>query len=94
MSPAQNALISLLSLVKGVNGAQIDPAAVSNGGGGGGGGGDEDENAPLNMSWPDSWRERITYVIILPIILPLWITLPDTRKPSGLVKRQIREASS
>jgi hypothetical protein len=27
-------------------------------------------------------RERITYVIVLPIILPLWLTLPDTKKQS------------
>jgi hypothetical protein len=28
------------------------------------------------------YRERITYIIVLPIILPLWLTLPDTKKQS------------
>ena len=45
---------------------------------------DMDENQPLDLSWPDSCRERITYILFLPIILPLWLTLPDTRKQSGI----------
>ena len=44
----------------------------------------EDEDAaPLDLSWPDTCRERLTYVLVLPIVVPLWLTLPDTRKPSG-----------
>ncbi len=71
-----------------MNGAQIEIAA------GGGGGGDEDDNQPLNMSWPDSWRERITYVVILPIILPLWLTLPDTRKTSGYTEQSRQQIAN
>lgn len=48
-----------------------------------GGGEEEDENQPLDLSWPATWRERITYILFLPIIVPLWLTLPDTRKESG-----------
>ena len=48
-----------------------------------GGGEEEEENAPLDLSWPDTCRERITYLAFLPIIIPLWLTLPDTRKESG-----------
>lgn len=64
------------------------PGAAPGGGGGGapapgGGGDDEEENQPLDLSWPDSCRERITYLLFLPIIIPLWLTLPDTRKASG-----------
>uniref|UniRef100_A0A0K2UYG8 Sodium/calcium exchanger membrane region domain-containing protein n=2 Tax=Lepeophtheirus salmonis TaxID=72036 RepID=A0A0K2UYG8_LEPSM len=44
---------------------------------------DEDESHPLDLSWPDTTRERITYILFLPIILPLWLTLPDTRKSSA-----------
>ena len=44
---------------------------------------DEEEAAPLDMSWPAAWRKRITYVLILPLILPMWLTLPDTRKPES-----------
>ena len=57
------------------------------GGANGGQGGESheinDENQPLDLSWPDSCRERITYIIFLPLIIPMWLTLPDTRKASG-----------
>merc|ERR1719195_13919 len=48
-----------------------------------GGGEEEEENQPLDLSWPDTCRERITYIAFLPIIIPLWLTLPDTRKESA-----------
>ncbi|XP_051876135.1 sodium/potassium/calcium exchanger 2-like isoform X1 [Pristis pectinata] len=40
----------------------------------------EDEDQPLSLAWPDTTQKKIIYLIILPIILPLWITLPDVRK--------------
>ena len=49
------------------------------------GGEEEDPIEPLDMSWPDTWRKRITYLLVLPLILPLWLTLPDTRQ--GLLYR-------
>ena len=55
---------------------------------------DEDESQPLDLSWPDSWRERATYLMFLPIIIPLWITLPDTRKQSGIRFYKDRNSSS
>ena len=45
---------------------------------------EEEENQPLDLSWPESWRERVTYLLFLPIIIPLWVSLPDTRKASGI----------
>ncbi|XP_036140381.1 sodium/potassium/calcium exchanger Nckx30C isoform X2 [Monomorium pharaonis] len=47
--------------------------------------GEEDEPGPegLNMSWPNSPRKRLTYILVLPILFPLWLTLPDTRTPRG-----------
>ncbi|RUS70892.1 hypothetical protein EGW08_021346 [Elysia chlorotica] len=33
------------------------------------------------MSWPDTWRKRITYVLLAPIVFPLFLTLPDVRRP-------------
>ena len=48
-----------------------------------GGGEEEEDNQPLDLSWPDTFRERVTYLSFLPIIIPLWLTLPDTRKESG-----------
>lgn len=44
---------------------------------------EEDVPEPLDMGWPDSARKRITYLLVAPIVFPLWITLPDTRTPSG-----------
>jgi len=55
----------------------------ASGGPGGGEPEEEDENQPLDLSWPDTCRERITYIIFLPLIIPMWLTLPDTRKASG-----------
>jgi hypothetical protein len=38
---------------------------------------------PLDLSIPtDSCAKTITYFILLPIVFPLWLTLPDTRKQS------------
>ncbi|XP_038211464.1 sodium/potassium/calcium exchanger Nckx30C isoform X3 [Zerene cesonia] len=43
----------------------------------------EDDTTPLDMSWPSGFRKRITYLLVAPIVFPLWITLPDTRTPRG-----------
>ncbi|XP_062546122.1 sodium/potassium/calcium exchanger Nckx30C isoform X2 [Armigeres subalbatus] len=48
--------------------------------------GNELEDEPpeaLNMSWPKTFRKRITYLLVAPIIFPLYLTLPDTRTPKG-----------
>ncbi|XP_041641868.1 sodium/potassium/calcium exchanger 2 [Cheilinus undulatus] len=52
-------------------------------GGDGGGDEEEDEDQPLSLAWPDTWRKRITYLIILPIVFPLWLSLPDVRRESS-----------
>ncbi|XP_070848769.1 sodium/potassium/calcium exchanger 2-like isoform X5 [Chaetodon trifascialis] len=44
---------------------------------------EEEEDQPLSLSWPESARKRFTYLLIMPIVLPLWLTLPDVRKPSS-----------
>ncbi|XP_056607837.1 sodium/potassium/calcium exchanger 2-like isoform X4 [Triplophysa dalaica] len=44
---------------------------------------DDEEDQPLSLSWPESGRKRFTYLLLLPIIIPLWITLPDVRKPTS-----------
>uniref|UniRef100_A0A3Q1J0U8 Sodium/calcium exchanger membrane region domain-containing protein n=1 Tax=Anabas testudineus TaxID=64144 RepID=A0A3Q1J0U8_ANATE len=45
--------------------------------------GEEEEDQPLSLSWPESNRKRFTYLLIIPIVLPLWLTLPDVRKPTS-----------
>ncbi|GAA6110061.1 sodium/potassium/calcium exchanger 2-like isoform X1, partial [Tachysurus ichikawai] len=44
---------------------------------------DDEEDQPLSLSWPESSRKRLTYLLLLPIVVPLWITLPDVRKPTS-----------
>ncbi|XP_049876608.1 sodium/potassium/calcium exchanger Nckx30C isoform X2 [Pectinophora gossypiella] len=43
----------------------------------------EEDTTPLDMSWPTGFRKRLTYLLVAPIVFPLWITLPDTRTPKG-----------
>ncbi|KAK4884587.1 hypothetical protein RN001_000858 [Aquatica leii] len=47
--------------------------------------GDNEEDTPeaMDMSWPSEARKRITYILLAPIVFPLWLTLPDTRSPRG-----------
>ncbi|XP_015907106.1 sodium/potassium/calcium exchanger Nckx30C-like isoform X2 [Parasteatoda tepidariorum] len=35
---------------------------------------------PLDISWPKDNRKRFTYLLMAPIIFPLWLTLPDVRR--------------
>nr|XP_043876872.1 sodium/potassium/calcium exchanger 2-like isoform X7 [Solea senegalensis] len=44
---------------------------------------EEEEDQPLSLSWPETNRKRFTYLLIIPIVLPLWLTLPDVRKASS-----------
>ncbi|XP_055600115.1 sodium/potassium/calcium exchanger Nckx30C-like isoform X2 [Uranotaenia lowii] len=44
---------------------------------------EEEPPEALNMSWPKTTRKRITYLLVAPIIFPLYLTLPDTRTPKG-----------
>ncbi|XP_049922718.1 sodium/potassium/calcium exchanger 2-like isoform X7 [Epinephelus moara] len=44
---------------------------------------EEEEDQPLSLSWPESNRKRFTYLLIMPIVLPLWLTLPDVRKTAS-----------
>jgi len=45
---------------------------------------DEDEEEgeePLSLEWPDTRRKQATYLFLLPIVFPLWLTVPDVRNP-------------
>ncbi|XP_071244283.1 sodium/potassium/calcium exchanger 2-like isoform X1 [Salvelinus alpinus] len=44
---------------------------------------EEDEDAPLSLEWPATNRKRITYLLILPIVFPLWLSLPDVRRKTS-----------
>ncbi|XP_038124751.1 sodium/potassium/calcium exchanger 1-like [Cyprinodon tularosa] len=34
---------------------------------------------PLSLRWPDTWQKQAVYIFLLPIILPLRLTVPDVR---------------
>ncbi|XP_042231291.1 sodium/potassium/calcium exchanger Nckx30C-like isoform X6 [Homarus americanus] len=78
----ENALTPVETLPHGdkLNGAQQQSWTTSNSDGDGD---DEDETKPIDLRWPDTCRKRITYIVVAPLIIPLWITLPDTRTPRG-----------
>ncbi|XP_005944476.1 sodium/potassium/calcium exchanger 1 isoform X3 [Haplochromis burtoni] len=40
---------------------------------------EEEENQPLSLGWPETRRKQTTYLFLLPIVFPLWLTLPDVR---------------
>ncbi len=42
---------------------------------------EEVEEEPLDITWPSTCRKQITYIILAPIVFPLWLTVPDVRKP-------------
>ncbi|XP_047239843.1 sodium/potassium/calcium exchanger 1-like [Girardinichthys multiradiatus] len=39
----------------------------------------EKEDDPLSLQWPDTPRKQVTYLFLLPIVFPLWLTVPDVR---------------
>ncbi|KTG31202.1 hypothetical protein cypCar_00019066 [Cyprinus carpio] len=46
--------------------------------------GEEGENEePLSLEWPDARRKQATYLFLLPIVFPLWLTVPDVRNPAS-----------
>ncbi|KAJ7424807.1 solute carrier family 24 member 2 [Willisornis vidua] len=45
---------------------------------------EEDEDQPLSLAWPETPRKQLTYLLVLPIVFPLWATLPDVRKPGSI----------
>uniref|UniRef100_A0A668VCN3 Sodium/potassium/calcium exchanger 1 n=1 Tax=Oreochromis aureus TaxID=47969 RepID=A0A668VCN3_OREAU len=44
---------------------------------------DEKDDEPLSLEWPDTRRKQATYLFLLPIVFPLWLTVPDVRKPKS-----------
>ncbi|XP_067471519.1 sodium/potassium/calcium exchanger 1-like isoform X2 [Thunnus thynnus] len=44
---------------------------------------EEEENEPLSLEWPETPRKQATYLFLLPIVFPLWLTLPDVRNATS-----------
>ncbi|XP_024602932.1 sodium/potassium/calcium exchanger 2 isoform X1 [Neophocaena asiaeorientalis asiaeorientalis] len=45
--------------------------------------GEDEEDQPLSLAWPSDTHKQVTFLVVFPIVFPLWITLPDVRKPSS-----------
>uniref|UniRef100_A0A3Q2YZS3 Sodium/potassium/calcium exchanger 1 n=1 Tax=Hippocampus comes TaxID=109280 RepID=A0A3Q2YZS3_HIPCM len=41
---------------------------------------EENEEEPLSLEWPDTRRKQVTYLFLLPIVFPLWLTVPDNSR--------------
>lgn len=39
----------------------------------------EQKDEPLSLKWPETRRKQATFLFLLPISFPLWLTLPDVR---------------
>lgn len=42
---------------------------------------EEEQDVPLSLEWPRSRQKQALYLFLLPIVLPLWLTVPDVRRP-------------
>ncbi|KAM9854603.1 sodium/potassium/calcium exchanger 1-like [Aulostomus maculatus] len=40
---------------------------------------EDNEDEPLSLEWPDTRRKQATFLFLLPIVFPLWLTVPDVR---------------
>ncbi|KTG47707.1 hypothetical protein cypCar_00041211 [Cyprinus carpio] len=38
---------------------------------------------PEAQKWPETRRKQATYLFLLPIVFPLWLTVPDVRNPAS-----------
>nr|XP_040021947.1 sodium/potassium/calcium exchanger 1-like isoform X2 [Gasterosteus aculeatus aculeatus] len=63
--------------------ADEDSAESESDGGDGDEGEGEEQSEPLSLKWPDTRHKQATYLLLLPIMLPLWLTLPDVRNPES-----------
>ncbi|XP_030221007.1 sodium/potassium/calcium exchanger 1 [Gadus morhua] len=43
---------------------------------------EEEMEEPLSLEWPDNRRKQATFLFLLPIVFPLWLTIPDVRDPA------------
>ncbi|XP_041075088.1 sodium/potassium/calcium exchanger 1-like [Polyodon spathula] len=43
----------------------------------------EENDKPLSLEWPDNRRKQATYLFLLPIVFPLWLTVPDVRNAAS-----------
>ncbi|XP_038622922.1 sodium/potassium/calcium exchanger 1 [Tachyglossus aculeatus] len=44
---------------------------------------EEENEKPLSLEWPETRRKQAIYLFLLPIVFPLWLTVPDVRRPES-----------
>jgi len=44
-----------------------------------GDGGDDEDSEPLDVSFPEGTWARVNYILLAPLVLSLWLTVPDVR---------------
>ncbi|KAK7912351.1 hypothetical protein WMY93_012562 [Mugilogobius chulae] len=44
---------------------------------------EEEESAPLSLDWPQTWSKQVSYLLLLPIVFPLYVTVPDVRNAAS-----------
>uniref|UniRef100_A0A674IM24 Sodium/potassium/calcium exchanger 1 n=1 Tax=Terrapene triunguis TaxID=2587831 RepID=A0A674IM24_9SAUR len=42
---------------------------------------EEENDEPLSLEWPETRRKQALYLFLLPVVFPLWLTVPDVRNP-------------
>uniref|UniRef100_A0A8D2DW73 Sodium/potassium/calcium exchanger 1 n=1 Tax=Sciurus vulgaris TaxID=55149 RepID=A0A8D2DW73_SCIVU len=41
---------------------------------------EEGKEEPLSLDWPETRQKQAVYLFLLPIVFPLWLTVPDVRR--------------
>ncbi|KAM6149333.1 sodium/potassium/calcium exchanger 1 [Erethizon dorsatum] len=41
---------------------------------------EEENEEPLSLDWPETRQKQAIYLFLLPIVFPLWLTVPDVRR--------------
>ncbi|XP_012865537.1 PREDICTED: sodium/potassium/calcium exchanger 1 isoform X3 [Dipodomys ordii] len=44
---------------------------------------EERDEEPLSLEWPATRQKQAIYLFLLPIVFPLWLTIPDVRREVG-----------
>ncbi|XP_072472151.1 sodium/potassium/calcium exchanger 1 [Notamacropus eugenii] len=44
---------------------------------------EEENEEPLSLEWPETKSKQAIYLFLFPIVFPLWLTVPDVRKPES-----------
>jgi len=43
-----------------------------------------EDTRPIDLSWPNRWKDRLVYIIKAPIMFPMYLTMFDVRKPEKI----------